>query len=219
MTHSDILHLLHQRHSCKEFDPSKKINPEDFDVILEAGRLSPNSFGIEPWKFLVIQDLALREKIYQNSWGAKKQLPTCSHYVLILARTAHFMRYDSEYVTHYMRDVQKSPDDILVARLEKYANFQESDFGLTENDRYMFDWASKQTYIALANMMTTATMMGIDSCAVEGYNIEKMNEVLQHDLNINITQFGLSVMVAFGYSALPVRPKVRLPKQEVIQWF
>lgn len=130
MTRSEIIDLLHFRHACKEFDPNKKINPEDFEVILQAGRLSPTSFGIEPWKFLVVQNPDLRDKVNQSSWGAKKQLPTCSHFVMILSRTDYFMRYDAEYVTHYMRDIQKSPQEVLVNRLAKYADFQKSDFEL-----------------------------------------------------------------------------------------
>ena len=214
----EIHDLLHFRHACKEFDPSKKISDDDFDSILQAGRLSPTSFGIEPWKFLVIQNEEIREKIKNNSWGAKKQLPTCSHYVLLLARKSHYMRYDADYVVNYMRNVQKSSEDVIPNRLRIYKEFQELDFDLANNERSLFDWASKQTYIALANMMTIAAILGIDSCPVEGFNRETMERILREDLKVDTEKFGLSVMVAFGYRINPVKPKVRLDEKEVIEW-
>ena len=214
----EIHDLLHFRHACKEFDPLKKISDDDFDSILQAGRLSPTSFGIEPWKFLVIQNEEIREKIRNNSWGAKKQLPTCSHYVILLARKSHYMHYDADYVVDYMRNVQKSPEDVIPNRLRIYKEFQESDFDLANNDRALFDWASKQTYIALANMMTIAAILGIDSCPIEGFNRETMEHILREDLKVDTEKFGLSVMVAFGYRINPVRPKVRLDEKEVIEW-
>jgi nitroreductase len=219
MTKKDILDLLHFRHACKEFDPNKKISEQDFDTILQAGRLSPSSFGIEPWKFLVVQNHELREKVREHTWGAKKQLPTCSHYVMILARKSHFMRYNADYVEYYMRDIQKSPDEIRTNRLRVYTEFQKSDFDLANNERHLFDWSSKQTYIALANMMTVAALLGLDSCPVEGFHMENMNKVLQKDFHVDTNTFGLSVMVAFGYRILPQRPKARLPQEDIITWY
>ena len=81
-----ILDAFNFRHACKTFDPARKIAEADFRFILETGRLSPSSFGYEPWRFLVIQDMALREKLLGVTWGGKGQFPTASHVVAILAR-------------------------------------------------------------------------------------------------------------------------------------
>ena len=70
-----VLNAYHFRHACKEFDADRKIPKEDFDFILETARLSPSSFGLEPWKFLVVQNRAVREKIRSVSWGTQRQLP------------------------------------------------------------------------------------------------------------------------------------------------
>src|SRR3954452_10982441 len=86
ITKEKIMEAFHFRHACKEFDPMHKISEEDFKFILETGRLSPSSFGYEPWKFVVIQNAALREKLKPVSGGATGQLPTASHIVVILAR-------------------------------------------------------------------------------------------------------------------------------------
>lgn len=92
----EILDAFNFRHATKVFDPTKKISKEDFSFILETGRLSPSSVGYEPWKFLIVQNKEFRERLKEVAWGAQGQLPTASHFVIILARTD--ARYDSEYV-------------------------------------------------------------------------------------------------------------------------
>ncbi|MEC2164969.1 nitroreductase family protein, partial [Bacillus velezensis] len=75
-----IIEAYQFRHATKEFDPEKKISESDFEFILETGRLSPSSLGLEPWKFVVVQNPELREKLREFTWGAQKQLPTASHF-------------------------------------------------------------------------------------------------------------------------------------------
>lgn len=81
-----IIDAFKFKHATKQFDPSKKVSDEDFETILEAGRLSPSSLGLEPWHFVVVQSETLRDKLKPYSWGAQKQLDTASHFVLIFAR-------------------------------------------------------------------------------------------------------------------------------------
>lgn len=81
-----IIDAFHFRHATKQFDASKTISNEDFETILEAGRLSPSSLGLEPWKFVVVQSKTLRDKLKPHSWGAQKQLDSASHFMLIFAR-------------------------------------------------------------------------------------------------------------------------------------
>lgn len=103
-----IMDAFHFRHATKQFDPQKKVSKEDFETILESGRLSPSSLGLEPWKFVVIQDQALRDELKAHSWGAAKQLDTASHFVLIFARKNVTSR--SPYVQHMLRDIKKYED-------------------------------------------------------------------------------------------------------------
>ena len=95
LTREQVLELFHQRSSTRYYDPAKKITDEDFECILECGRLSPSSVGSEPWKFLVIQNKTLREKMKPFSWGMMNQLDNCSHLVVILAKKN--ARYDSPF--------------------------------------------------------------------------------------------------------------------------
>lgn len=211
-----ILSAFQFRHACKEFDPDKKINDADFSVILESGRLSPSSFGFEPWKFIVIQNAALREKLRAVSWGAQGQLPTASHYVAIMCYRDG-MRFDSGHVTHMMRDVQRLPDEMAVNKRERFRLFQEENH-LLETPRMLFDWAGKQAYIALGNMMTAAALLGIDSCAIEGANLEKSEAILSEAGLTENGQLGLCVMVAFGYRLHEPKAKTRQSEKEVVVW-
>ncbi|USE38546.1 NAD(P)H-dependent oxidoreductase [Endozoicomonas sp. SCSIO W0465] len=213
-----ILDAFNFRHACKSFDASRKIPDEDFDFILDAGRLSPSSFGFEPWKFLVIQNPDLREKIKTVSWGAQGQLPTASHFVIILARKENSMHYESEYILDHMRNVKQLPEDVVDMISEFYRDFQNSDFRLTESPRAMFDWACKQTYIALGNMMSVAAQIGIDSCPIEGFNRDKLEPVMEQEGLLDSSEFGVSVMVAFGYRENEPYPKTRHRQKSVVEW-
>lgn len=207
------------RHACKEFDSTKKISTEDFNAILETGRMSPSSFGFEPWKFVIVQNEVLREKLKEFSWGAQGQLPTASHFVIILARKKKGMIYDSEYVEHMLKDVKQLPQDVVELYGQFYEKFQKEDFKLLESDRTLFDWATKQTYIALANMMTGAAYMGIDSCPIEGFDAQKTEEFLRDELNIDTEEFGAAVMLAFGYRKEDPREKSRQDLEDITQWY
>ena len=214
-----ILDAFHFRHACKEFNTDRKISDEDFDFILETARLSPSSFGFEPWKFLVVQNSELREKLRAHTWGGQKQFPTASHLLVILARKTPLMKYDSNYIEHIMADVHHIPEEARNARREKYAVFQQSDFKLLESERAMFDWACRQTYIALGNMMTSAAMIGIDSCPIEGFVAEKIEDVMRKDFDINTDDFGVSCMLTFGYRKNEQRPKTRQAIEDIVEWY
>lgn len=208
------------RHACKEFNAGQKISDEDFDFILETARLSPCSFGLEPWKFLVVQNPALRQKLLPHVWGGQKQLPTASHVIVTLIRKTDFMRYDSEYVQDFMRRIQKFPEDAANARTAILKKFQQEDFALLESERAMTDWAGKQSYIALGNMMTAAAMIGIDSCPIEGFEQAALQKVLAEVMAVDLNAWGLAYLVAFGYrKGAPARSKTRQEQAAVVQWF
>jgi len=216
---NEILNAFNYRHACKIFDKNKKIADDDFNFILETGRLSPSSFGFEPWKFLVVQNMDLREKLKTVTWGAQNSLPTASHFVVILARKEKSMHYDSPYIQHMMADVHHLPEDVIEMRRGFYKTFQESDFNLLENQRAIFDWATKQTYIALANMMSCAAMIGIDSCPVEGFKAQEIAQIMQSDFNIDNNEYGVACMLALGYRIDEQRTKTRQDMADITQWY
>ncbi|MGG4167624.1 NAD(P)H-dependent oxidoreductase [Rossellomorea vietnamensis] len=214
----DILDAYHFRHATKEFDPNKKVSEDDFRFIMETGRLSPSSFGFEPWRFVVIQNPELREKIKNTAWGAYGKLPEASHFVVILARTKKDTKYDSDYLQDHFKNKKNMPEDHLAKYLERIEQFQKVDFDLLEGDRPLYDWAGKQTYLALGNMMTAAAQIGVDSCPIEGFDIEKMNKLLDEEGLLEDGSFSISVMVAFGYRVNEPAPKSRRPYEDIVKF-
>lgn len=215
----EILKAYNFRFACKEFDSSKKISDDDFKFILETARLSPSSCGFEPWKFLVINDMKLREELKPLCWGAQTQLSTASHFLIILSRNINDLKYDSKYISDFMKNVQKLSDNIIEIKTKFYKDFQEEQFKLLESDRAVFDWGCKQTYIALANMMTAAAQIGIDSCPIEGFDRDKVENLLEDKGILDKNHFGVSCMVAFGYRKNgPKHEKTRQSLDKIVEF-
>jgi nitroreductase len=214
-----FLDAMNYRHACKEFDANKMISETDLNTILEIGRLSPSSFGFEPWEFLIIQNSDLREKLKSFSWGAQGQLPTASHFLIILARKKSGMIYSSPHIKHMMTDIQQLPEDVIKMKGDIYEEFQKVGFNLLDSERTIFDWACKQSYIALGNMMTGAAYLGIDSCPIEGFDAKKMETFIKKDLKVDTNNYGVACMVAFGYRKVDPRPKTRQELKSVSKWY
>lgn len=210
----DVLNAFHYRASTRSYDGSRKIPAEDMHYILELGRLSPSSVGSEPWQFIVLQNPELRQAIKPFCWGIPT-METSSHIVVILAKKN--ARYDSEFLRESMRRRQV-PEEMMEATINKYRTFQEQDSKVLESERALFDWAGKQTYIALANMMTGAALIGVDSCPIEGFDYDKVNQILADAGLFDPTEWGISVMCTFGYRDKEIRKKLRKPFDEVVKF-
>lgn len=215
---NEILDVFRFRYACKKFDPTKTISKEDFNTILEAARLSPSSFGFEPWNIIVVQDEELKKKLYPISWGAQNSINGASHLVILLARKHSDLIASSDYLTHIMRDIQKLPDEIIEKKRQAFSKFQQVDFNLLQNERTIFDWACKQTYIAMTNMMTAAAYLGLDSCPIEGFNIEAVDKLLSEEGLLDAEHFGVSVMVGFGYRNEEQHEKTRQNLDDIVTW-
>ena len=140
------------------------------------------------------------------------------HFVLLLAEKN--ARYDSDSVKDSLVRRGLGEGDALNSRLATYESFQKNDMSLADNPRALFDWTAKQTYIALGNMMTSASMIGIDSCPIEGFNYDKVNAILAKAGIINSDKEGIASMVSFGYRLRdPKHPRSRKPREKVITWF
>lgn len=166
---------------------------------------SPHSF----------MSLIIGISVFPNSVS---EYSTSSHFVLILSRLPKDMVADSDYIQGMLKNVQKLPAEVVVGKGNVYDNFLKLDFGLQENERAMFEWGCRQTYLALGNMMTSAVQIGIDSCPMEGFNKEKIEHVLSEAGIMDAEHFGISCMVAFGYRLNEPRMKTRQTADQVIQW-
>ncbi|MGJ8547134.1 MAG: NAD(P)H-dependent oxidoreductase [Sulfitobacter sp.] len=223
---SQIIEAFNFRHACKVFDPEAKVSDSDFDTILESARLSPTSFGHEPFKILMIQTPEKRELFREFSWGANGmmngstgQLGTASHFGIILASTSKTMTAGSDYLQEFYAKVKQLPAEVIEMFNGAYGNFQTTDHDIT-TEREITDWSAKQAYIVLANMMTTGALLGVDSCPMEGFDMAQTQAVLQSDFGIDPSEFKPAVMFAFGYRAKdPEYPKTRRSMAQTVSWF
>ncbi len=196
------------RHACKIFDESKKINDEEIHYILEAGRKSPSSFGMEGWKFLVITNESLKEKLRPVCWN-QVQVTSCSHLVVILAAIGNVKPDSGIPAKRFGRR------ELPQAQIESYIELYSKHLSQTlSSDENIYCWTARQTYIALANMMTAAAYTGIDSCPMEGFEKEKVEEILELDTS----KWQVSVIVSFGYRVNTQPKQLRLPFDEVVEF-
>ena len=215
LTRQQALDIFRRRVSTRYYDPARKISAEDFAAILDFGRLSPSSVGSEPWKFLVIQNQDLREKIKPVAWGMQATIAEASHLVILLAKK--HARYDSPFFSELMNRRGFTPEQ-RAAALERYRSFQIHDIAIADDERALFDWASKQSYIALANMLTGAAMLGIDSCPIEGMDYAAVEHILAQAGLLDPAEYGVSVAATFGYRARDIQPKPRRDAAETVVW-
>ncbi len=218
LDNAKVIETFNFRNACKAFDGSKKLAKADFDTILEAGRLSPSSFGFEPWKFLVVQSKELREKLHSVAWGGQDALQNASEFVIILARKNADLNPNAEFISYMMKDVQGLNDEVQKMKRGFFEGFQKDSFNIYNDEQKVFDWACKQCYIALGNMLTVAALLGLDSLAIEGFDRAKVEELLQKEGLIDTKHIGVAVMCAFGYRAnAPKHEKTRQAINKVVQ--
>lgn len=206
---NEFMKAMNFRHACKEFDVNKKISDEDIKYILETGRKSPSSFGMEAWKFLVITNEDLKAKLKEACWD-QIQISSCSHLVVILAGIDSVKVESGEVEKRLSR--RDMPKESLDFYMGLYAGHLEKT--LSNNDN-IYVWTSKQTYIAAGNMMTSAALIGIDSCPMEGFDKKRVEEILELDT----TKYQLSMVLPFGYRKEEEQPEqLRLDFDEVVEF-
>ena len=205
-----LLHQLQWRYATKSFDPARKIPAADWSALEDALVLSPSSYGMQPYHFLVITDPATREKLVPASWN-QRQPADCSHYVVFAARTANTEADVDEYMAR-IAEVRGGTADALVG----FKKILLADVVHGERGRMAAEWAARQAYIALGNFMTAAALLGIDTCPMEGFIPAKYDEIL------GLKEKGLTAAVACaaGYRSsgdkYATLPKVRFPESKLI---
>ncbi|MBP9674494.1 MAG: NAD(P)H-dependent oxidoreductase [Bacteriovoracaceae bacterium] len=206
-----LITQLKWRYATKKFDSSKKISQENWDKLQEAIVLSPSSYGLQPWNFLVVQNTEIRKKLTPASWN-QPQIEDCSHYVVILAKTS----MDETYIGKFITSIAETRG-IAVDALEGYKQMMIGDLVKGARSQDILGWASKQCYIAFGNMMTSAALLGIDACPLEGINPQKYDEIL----DIKNSGYATIAACAFGYRSVEDKyqeaKKVRFPLDEIIQ--
>ncbi len=211
VSHETLLEQLRWRYAVKKFDTTRKISADDWDTLEQALVLTPSSYGLQPWKFVVITHQKTKEELIPMSWN-QRQVADASHVVVFAVRKplteSDIDRYIA--VTAEIRGVS----------IESLSGFKKMMMGSLVPPPPGFDinhWAALQAYIALGNFMTSAAMLGIDTCPMEGIIPAKYDELL----GLPQEGFGTVVVCVVGYRATDDKyatlPKVRFPAADVIR--
>jgi len=205
---NEFLKAMDFRHACKTFDETKKISDEDLKFILEVGRKSPSSFGMEPWKFLVVQNNELKAKIRPFCWD-QPQITTCSDLVIVLAKIEDVKPESGIPLKRFAR--RNMPQD----KLDFYVNVYSTHLKDTlSTDEKVLAWTGRQTYLAASNMMTAAASIGIDSCPIEGFEKENVEKVL----DLDTSKYQVALVLPFGYRVNEQSEQLRLDFDEVVEF-
>lgn len=207
---TDLLAALNWRYATKKFDPARRIDSGTWTALEQTLVLSPSSFGLQPWKFLVVSDPAVREALVAHSWG-QRQVADASHLVVFAVKHP----LDAADVRRHIErtaEVQGTP-------VENLAGFEKVVAGFVANPPFGLEgrsWATRQVYIALGMFMESAALLGIDTCPMEGLDPDAYDKVL-----------GLEGSGYFTVAACPAgyraaddhsagRAKVRFPATDII---
>ncbi|MDD2763633.1 MAG: NAD(P)H-dependent oxidoreductase [Opitutaceae bacterium] len=205
-----LLHQLNWRYATKQFDPQRKIGSQDWAALEEALVLTPSSFGLQPWKFIVVTNPTVKEKLVAASWG-QRQVTDCSHLV-VFAIKQDLGEKDIDAYLDRIAEVRGAPRETL-------AGFRDLMIGSIVHHRDQGAreaWATRQVYLALGNFLTSAALLGIDACPMEGI------DPVQYDKILDLDQRGLTAVVAAaaGYRAASDQyaalKKVRFPRAQVL---
>ena len=203
-----VLAPLKWRYATKIFDASKKIPADQWAALEESLVLTPSSFGLQPWEFVVVTDQGIREQLVEHSWN-QRQVADASHLLVIALRT----------------DIDEAWCDRFIARVEDvrgdvgaFGAYRDMMVGFITNLNAdaLKQWAKLQCYIALGQFMTTTALLGIDACPMEGFVPEKYDELL----GFKEKHLSTAVLCPAGYRSTEDKyaelPKVRFPASQVV---
>lgn len=159
------------RYATKKFDATKKISDEDLTILKEAMRLSSSSYGLQPYKIIIVENEDLRKAIQPVAWG-QSQVVDASHLIIFANET----NFGNDGIDRYIKNMTETRG-IAVENVQGYVDFMKMKINaLPEEARNI--WTSKQTYLALANLLNAAAELKIDVTPMEGFEPEKVNEIL-----------------------------------------
>ena len=190
-TSEQLLQALRWRYATKQFDISRKIPADVWHTIEQSLVLTPTSYGLQPYRFLVINDPAKRAELVTHSWH-QKQVVEASHFLVFTARV-DMSEADVDKLISRISDVRQVPAEAL----KSYRHMMVSDVVHGERGKVAHEWATRQSYIALGNVMTCAALLGVDACPMEGLNPREYDRIL----GLHGTGYATVVACAFGYRA------------------
>lgn len=208
-----LIDALKWRYAVKHFDASRTIDDQTWAALEDSLVLTPSSIGLQPWKFVVVTDAAMKAKLQPAAWN-QKQVVDCSHFVVMTVRRD----IDAEHVDWHisrMSEVQGTP----IESLAKFRTMVTGNLDKAREEKRLDTWQIHQIYIALGNFMTAASLLRVDTCPMEGFQPLMFDEIL----GLTDTPYASVVCCAAGYrhdeDAAAKRPKVRFDKEDLFMRF
>lgn len=205
----NFLEALRWRYATKKFDPQRRVSDEDLESILEAGNLTPTSFGLQPYRFVVVQDPQKKQQLEAVSYG-QRQVVDASHVIVIATRTD----VDERYIGQYTRLTEQTRE-LPVGTLDSYRDMMVGTVQ-RQSPEAQQDWHRRQAYIALGMMMSAAAVLGIDSCPMEGFQVEAYDRILE----LAPHQLTAAIVLPIGYRSADdssqFQAKVRWPLEQMV---
>lgn len=199
---------LNWRYTTKKFDPARKVSEEDFKSLLEVLRLAPSSYGLQPWKFVVVRDVPLRNRIKIHAHG-QAQVVDASHLIVFCALRSMDVEYIGKYISRIaeIRGVERK-------LLEGYERSMQG-FLKSQTPQEMSEWMKRQVYIPLGILLAECARRKIDACPMEGFDVSGVDK----DLGLEEEGATAIALCAVGYRAADDRyaglKKVRFETKEL----
>ena len=206
-----LLEALRWRYATKAFDAGRSIPDDLWQTLEDTLVLTPSSYGLQPWRFLVIRDAALKAELRPHSWN-QSQITDASHLVVLLSRR-HIEGRDLDRLI----EATASSRGLDPTTLAVYRQMMAKDLVDGPRSATIERWASNQVYIALGNLMTAAALLGIDTCPIEGFSPPDYDRLL----GLDDSDYRSCVVCACGYRSSEDRysglAKVRYDRSELIE--
>ncbi|MFM7229403.1 MAG: NAD(P)H-dependent oxidoreductase [Cyanobacteriota bacterium] len=206
-----LLEALRWRYATKAFDAARSIPDDLWQALEDTLVLTPSSYGLQPWRFLVIRDAALKAELRPHSWN-QSQITDASHLVVLLSRR-HIEGRDLDRLI----EATASSRGLDPTTLAGYRQMMAKDLVDGPRSATIERWASNQVYIALGNLMTAAALLGIDTCPIEGFSPPDYDRLL----GLDDSDYRSCVVCACGYRSTEDRyaglAKVRFDRSELIE--
>ncbi len=209
---NEIQAALDWRYATKIFNKNKKISDENWNLLEDCLIKAPSSYGLQPWKFLIIKNPKLRQDLRVHTWN-QSQVTDASHYVVFLAK----QQLDIEHIDKHLARVSDLRG-VSSETLTGYRNMMTENLLKSDRFKTIRFWAQRQAYIAMGFLLETASLLQIDACPIEGMSPEEYNKILK----LENTGWETIAAVALGYRSDDDKyqsiKKVRFDKSDVIEW-
>ncbi len=190
MKREEILSDLDWRYATKGFNTEKSIDEKDYQTIKEAIRLAPTSYGLQPFKIIEIESREIRTQLQTAGYG-QKQIVSASKLIAI----ASLKCFNDQLIDRYI-NLSKETRSLKEDQVSGYRNFIKNVFSHWSVDEKK-SWSEKQAYIALGFAMLAAAELKVDTCALEGIDVQQVNEILK----LKSSDYNVSVLLALGKRA------------------